>query len=285
MAGRGRPARINRALAETNHEDAAYDLYVEMKRKVDRNSPVRTNYNDVLGLNDEQFLDAWQNQEGFKDRFQDLVADLEARGGGFSNAPKVQAYRLARNQVVNRVVAGSGLVQHWGGEPQNFIGVGYQPTDTDEQRNSAAQILDRRTRPVTATSALSELADVDGGLEREHKVLRLMHAELRADPKLGEPNRIDERNEALQRIFSGGTATPQASQVLTTAKPKDLIEAMGDVQRMRAIRTYYKGTWPFKGGAPAPAEPTGPVAPKPGGGRATCGWCSRTREPRRTRTG
>ena len=96
--------------------------------------------------------------------------------------PKVQAYHLARNQVVNRTPAGPGLAQYWSKQPQAFKGPGYQPTDSDEQRSTTAQILDRRTHPVTATSGLSELADVQGGLEREHKILREIHGELKADP-------------------------------------------------------------------------------------------------------
>ena len=95
-----------------------------------------------------------------------------------------------------------------------------------------------------------------------------MHGELRANPQLSSPGAIDERNEALRRIFQDTPPTPQASQVLSTARPADLIQRMGDVQRMRTLRSNFQGTWPFTGGtAPTPAGPRSPTAPpvRPGG--------------------
>ena len=252
-------ASTNRARNENEFQDAAYELFTELKENVKQDAPERTTeYGDIFALNDNQFLDAWsQNQGDFRDRFQKLVVQLGNRGGMPAGNPKVQAYHLARNQVVNRTPSGPGLAQYWSKQPQAFEGPGYQPTDTDEKRNSTAEILDQRTRPVTADSALSELADVDGGLEREHKVLRQIHGELKANPRLSEPGSIDERNEALKQIFQGAAPTDQAVRLLSTSTPDELVERMMDVQRMRTVRAHYKGAWPFKSGARPDSPPAG----------------------------
>jgi hypothetical protein len=240
---------VDRVRNEQNHEDAAYELFQTLQANVIPGAAVRTSHRDIMGLDENDFLEAWQqNSNGFRDRFNGMVTQLESETEEMRNDPKVLAYRRARNQAVNRVVSGPGLVQHWQREPQHFIGRGYQPGDSNEERNTAAEVVDRRTRPVTAISSLSELADVDGGLEQEHKVLRRMHGELKADPTLSQPQKIDERNQALARIFEGGTPSDAASRLITTTTPPELIERMADVQRMRAIHSQYQGVWPFNAG-------------------------------------
>lgn len=245
-------ARRNAVRADIDHEDAAYDLFTQMKRKLSPTSRERRIYDDVLSLDDEHFLQAWQaNGDGFRDRFNELATSLETTGAA-GHDPKALAYRRAHNAAVSPVVAGEGLVQHWSQSPQAFIGVGYQATSTDDQRAAEAQRLDQRTRPVTATSALSELASDPKALEREHAVLRKIHTELRLNPKLSEPGEIDARNEAIERAFDGAPPTMEAGSLLANAKPKDLIARMGDVQRMRTLRANYKGAWPLTGAQQLP---------------------------------
>ena len=139
-AQQGQPSRPDTVRADIAHEDAAYDLFQAMQRNVVPNAPERREFSDVLGLNEEQFLNAWQSTPAFRDRFEALTTRLET-GGGMAGDPKALAYRMARNQAVNRIAAGPGMVQHWSATPQQFIGVGYQPGDSDRQRSEEATRL------------------------------------------------------------------------------------------------------------------------------------------------